>query len=90
MGRGWKIRKRRGEVISSPHPSPITVILLPPPFCPAFFPSLTLLEGGVTLELGGDLQQAGLVLDLEKDSHGLVSWSIKDGIRAVGQGDPRV
>ena len=42
------------------------------------------------MELGGDLQQAGLVLDLEKDLHGLVSWSIKDGIRDVGQGDPRV
>lgn len=32
------------------------------------------LEGGVTLELEGDLQQAGLVLDLEKDPHGLMRW----------------
>lgn len=73
-----------------PTPLPSLSSSCPLPSVQLFSPSLTLLEGGVTLELGGDLQQAGLVLDLEKDSHGLVSWSIKDGIRAVGQGDPRV
>lgn len=92
MGRGWKNRRRRGEVISAPLP-PLhrCAILLPPPFCPALFPSLMLLECGVTSELRGGLQQAGLVLDLEKDSHGLVRWAecqlkMGSGLRAKRTG----
>lgn len=73
MGRGWKIGKKRGEVISAPPPPPQhCTILWSPPFCPALFPSCRVLEGGVTLELGGDLQQAERVLDLRKDLYGLV------------------
>lgn len=70
MGRGWKIGKRRGEVISASPPPPTSVTApssCPPPhFCPALFLCLMLLEGGVTLELRGDLQQARLMLDFAK------------------------
>lgn len=42
------------------------------------------------MELEGDLQRAGLMLDLEKDSHGLVRWmecQLKMGSRAAGDRD---
>ena len=82
--------KERVRLSQLLHPLPTTAqSSCPPPFCPALFLSLRLLKGGVSLERGGNLQQAGLVLDLEKDLHGLVSCTedqskIGSGLWATG------
>lgn len=71
-GEGLGDGEKQGWGYLSFPPPPHRAIPLPPPFCPASFPSPLLLEGGGALEPGGDLQQAGLELDLEKDLHGPV------------------